>query len=130
MDGKEAVAQLAQEIADTFYPKTELPAREVFEKLVRSAKENYKCSSGLMGYSSYTKTVQVDGQEHSIEFHWVGHNASHEFSVGLLSDGRLIVRSCGESCEWDDELGCPKIETNVHVIGTAEKCRWPYVGQY
>jgi len=130
MDGKEAAAQLAQEIAEAFYPRTEPTAREVFDRLVESAKENYKWPGSSLGYSVFTEAAEVEGQNHDVEFHCVGHNASHEFAVGLLSDGRLVVRSCGESCEWDDELDCPKFETHVHVVGTAEKCRWPYVGHW
>jgi hypothetical protein len=128
MDGREAAKQLAAELGEMWYPKNEPTAREVFDRLVASAKENY--SSGSLGYCCSKRVAEVEGQEHEVEFHTVGHNSSHQFSVGLLPDGRLVVQSCGDGDEWSEELGYYLSETKYHVIGTAEKCRWPYVGHW
>jgi hypothetical protein len=48
--------------------------------------------------------VEVDSVKVEVEFHTVGHNASHEFSIGLLPDGRIVYKSfgeCGEESEGE-----------------------------
>lgn len=120
MDGKEAAEQIARELRDMWYPKAE--AGEVmFKQLTTSAQRNYS------HYYTSMHKVEVGGKEYEIEFHHVGRNASHSFDIGLLPDGRLLVRTCGDSGDWDEELDCPSITTRVYIHNGKQ---YPYVGHW
>jgi len=75
-------------------------AREWFEHAINSARREYK--GYYTRYSSTTKEVEVDGVKVEVELHTVGHNASHEFSIGILEDGRIVYKSFGEGGEGSD----------------------------
>jgi len=96
-------------------------SQEIFDHLVEDAKERYH------NYHILTDVMVVDGVAVEVEFHRVGHNASHQFAIGILPDGRLVKRSTGEGSEWDYELDQPTWETSIHIIN---ETRWPYVGHY
>jgi len=81
--------------------------------------------AGYYRYSSSVREVEVDGEKAEVELHRVGHNASHDFSIGLLPDGRLITMSVGEGMREGE------IDRHVMVRGTAEEAVWPtYLGHY
>ena len=98
-------------------------SQEVFSRLTESAKLCYR------NYHTYPEKIEVSGRLVDVEFHRVGHNASHQFSIALLPDGRLVKRSCGEG-EWDEDLGYPKSEVHVRIFAETKKLVWPYVGHY
>ncbi len=97
---------------------------EIFNRLVSTAKEHFR------NYEASKEMVEVDGVMVEVEFHLVGQNASHQFSIGLLPDSRLVKYSSGEGCEWNYEMDCPEWETSITVINETKNCRWPYVGHW
>lgn len=97
MEVKDAIKILAAEIAETRFP-IKNGTRDEFDQLVKQSRENYG------RYYVFTEEVEVDGNMVDVEFHMVGHNASHEFALGLLSDGRFVKRACGEDWDEDEEL--------------------------
>lgn len=107
MEVKDAIKILAAEIAATRFPMKAGTQAE-FEGIVKSAKKNYR------NYSAFTKEVEVDGEQVEVEFHVVGHNASHEFSIGILPDGRFVKHAVGEA-DWNEEEDRPNYETSIYV---------------
>lgn len=96
-----------------------MTGKEVFTEILIQAK-----TAGYSRYHSLSTAVAVGGEMVTVEFHRIGHNASHDFHIGL-HDGLLITMS---ECEGE-EIG----ETERHFItrGTTEKCEPPtYVGHY
>jgi hypothetical protein len=91
-------------------------ARRWFEQTVSEAQIEY--TGHYTHYSSTTKEVEVDGAKVGVEFHAVGHNASHEFSIGLLSDGRIVTRSFGESGEGSE--GETLYKENIDILKPGE----------
>ncbi len=68
-------------------------------------------------YSGHSVRTDRAGNE-DVEFHKVGHNASHEFWLGILADGRIAVRTVGEGAP--DANGDPTVEIGVSVRGWGE----------
>ena len=98
MDAKEAARIIAEEIADNKPKVNEHVA--LFRQIVEDAKKHY---GGWHGYTTRIKEFQ--GKK--VEFHYVGHNASHQFAVGLL-DGKLLRYSFGEGDDW-------RLEDSHHI---------------
>lgn len=73
---------------------------EWLREVVRRTKANYP------EYHAVLFPVKVDGVEIALEFHRVGHNASHLFYLGILPDGRIVSRSWGEIGFVDDNPVC------------------------
>jgi hypothetical protein len=63
--------------------------RSWFDRLIANAVENFDGRSTLVEMN--------EGED--VEFHKVGRNATHEFWVGILTDGRIVLRTVGEG-EW------------------------------
>jgi len=104
-------------------PVTDEMVAEIGEADVRHAREWFEriVSETLSEYPEHyrrTTKIEVDGAKVKIEFHKVGHNASHEFSIGILEDGRIVTQSVGEG-EWDKN-GDPTVETRVNVLKPGE----------
>ena len=108
MDVKDAIRVLAEEIADSRFPMKN-GTKEEFYRIIKDSKDHYG------SYQIFSEMVDIDGNETVVEFHSVGRNASHSFSIGVLPDGRFIRRSCGEGM-WDEENDCPSVEINVSVV--------------
>lgn len=129
IDALDALKQLSQEIKAE-RKKVKMTGRQAFNYIVLQAKHNY---TGPYGYFASMDKIVVEGREIDLELHCVGHNASHEFYVGLLPDGRLITYSyCCANTPEDvagfDVLGAEK---SVQVQGTAEAVDFPnYLGHY
>ena len=51
-----------------------------------------------------------------IDFYMVGHNASHQFSLGLDTDGQVWKMACGEGP--DDQDGVPTLDITLHRVTT------------
>ncbi|MGW8177473.1 MAG: hypothetical protein ACWGQW_01570 [bacterium] len=107
MEVKDAMRILAAEIAETRFPM-KAGTKEEFEGIVGSAKRSYRY------YNTFTKEVEVDGEQVEVEFHVVGHNASHEFSIGILPDGRFVKHATGEA-GWNEEEDRPDYETSIYI---------------
>ena len=76
-------------------------------------------------YARSKAEIEVEGAAVQVELFRIGHNASHDFWIGLLDDGRLITMS---ECAGE-EIG----ETDRHVMvrGTADEAVWPpYLGHW
>lgn len=108
MEIKNAIRMLAEQIAESRFPMKH-GTKEEFDSIVEQAKKHYH------RYSASTKKVDVDGVDVDVELHVVGHNASHEFSIGILADGRFVKCSCGD--DWDIE-GELVLNTRFHVGNT------------
>lgn len=108
IDIKNAIHTLAEEIADSRFPMKN-GTKEEFDRIIQDAKNHYH------SYHVFSEMVDVDGMEVMVEFHSIGHNASHSFSIGILSDGRFVKRSSGEG-NWDEEYDYPKVEVSVAVV--------------
>jgi prolyl-tRNA synthetase len=91
-------------------------SRKWFERVINSAKKEYK--GYYTYYSSTTKEVEVDGVKVEVELHTVGHNASHEFSIGILEDGRIVYKSVGECGEGQE--GETLYNENIDVLKLGE----------
>jgi hypothetical protein len=81
--------------------------RSWFDRLIANAVENFDGRSTLVEMN--------EGED--VEFHKVGRNATHEFWVGILTDGRIVLRTVGEG-EWVD--GEPTVETGVWTMEPGE----------
>lgn len=87
-----------------------MDTKQWFERMVTSVKEDpyYHC---------YKHTIAVEGQDVEVDFHYVGRNASHEFSVGMLIDSRLVMRTFGEEGYEEVEfLGAEYLEPIVKEV--------------
>lgn len=128
MDAVEALKQLSRDV-ETARKKVKMTGKQAFDLIVMKAKRNY---TGPYGYDMIKQVVEVEGKKMELEFHYVGHNSTHEFSVALLPDGRLISRSYCANCAEDViELNVPEVEDNISIHGTAEAADFPgYLGHY
>jgi len=128
MEAIEALKQLSREVEEA-RKRVKMTGKQAFNLIVLQAKHNY---TGWYGYCSSKKVIEVEGKEIEVELHKVGHNASHEFSVALLPDGRLITYSfCVNDPEDVIEFGLKPTEESVDIRGTAEEVDFPgYLGHY
>lgn len=128
MDAVEALRQLSQDVK-TARKKIQMTGEQAFNLIVMKAKRNY---TGPYGYYATKQNVEVEGKEIELELHRVGHNASHQFSIALLPDGRLLSRSyCANSAEDVIEFGIPAVEESITIHGTAQDVDFPrYLGHY
>lgn len=73
------------------------------------------------GVPQIDKPTDVDG----VKFWRVGHNASHEFYVGIDGNGKRFVRAIGEGvCENEDDI--PELKESITEVTGSEG--WGYVG--
>lgn len=87
-----------------------MTTRRWFDSLVKEARRDFRF------YSKRKRTVEG----HEIEFHCVGCNASHFFSIGILPDGRLATYSIGESArEIAEEADCLECSSGEETV-----CQW------
>jgi hypothetical protein len=128
MDATEALKQLSRDV-EAARKKVRMTGKQAFDLIVMKAKRNY---TGRHGYFVSEQKVVMEGEEMELEFHHVGHNASHSFSIALLPDGRLISRSYCANCAEDViEYGVPAVEENITIHGTAQDVDFPsYLGHY
>jgi len=62
---------------------------------------------------SVTKPSSI---EDGIEYYLVGHNASHQFSLGVDADGNFWRLSFGED-SWDSETGEITYKKHIRKVG-------------
>ena len=75
----------------------------------------------------YTRTV--DGK--TVEFYHVGHNSSHDFSLGMDEDGQLYRRAYGEkwaAADWSEEETEPSYEETITRIASLDDAG--YLGHF
>ena len=97
-----------------------MTGKQAFTRIYHDAME-----AGYSRYTSFDATVSVDGVMETVKFYRIGHNATHDFHIGLSDDGRLITMS---ECEGE-EIGAT--ERHFTVRGTAAECEPVYyLGHY
>lgn len=110
--------------------KLAIDAEADFESLLAQAIEFHSGDDKLMemvvnAHLRYERSFNPDSSpmiKEGIAFYLVGHNASHEFYMGVKDD-RLYAYSYGES-GWDEEDN-PEYEGHLRDITTDE---WAYLG--
>jgi hypothetical protein len=81
-------------------------AQEFFDSVVAQSKANYH------RYHTFDHEVGGKGE---VEFHMVGHNASHEFAIAMMDD-KLVTYSAGEGfCGCEGYCDCIQ-PIDVHVM--------------
>jgi hypothetical protein len=81
-----------------------------FDKLIDEAPDNY--------YSRHTPVWDYIGGE-DVKFHKAGHNATHEFWVGIMADDRIVLRTVGEG-ELNENGDPTTIEIRINILKPGE----------